>query len=782
MRSIWTGIVGAIAALVLLGPHGSGAFAQRAQSPELGRLIDKGDAERRSGLYEESIQTLERALALAPGTSDVDGEWQARAALALTYEVKGDLRRALELHERNRAFAVRHRDQLGSGPMNREIDSLSAISRIYTLTGNPAKAADVLKEHPVLARPGKERTPDFGRAKHLQQIGINLFLAGKTEEAGKTLAAALAEFEADFTWREKVAPGFWDYESQVEVIRWLQAVRVAQGRTDEALELTERGRARDLAALLAARRAPKASPQGEAAPNLARIRQVAGAQRTTLVVYSILYAYDPGLPLQFSRFDQLPVRDLFIWVIPPGGNTVFRRLSLAQRPESLVDLVRDARASTGVRRPADAPGLAAASGRRPTYPHLRRLHDLLIGPIADLLPADPTQRVTFVPQDVLLLVPFAALQDERGRHLVERHAISTVPSVRVLDLVTAPSHGSRDDAAGVLIVGNPKMPRIRRSRDGPPEILDSLPGTEREATAVARLLKSPALIGEQATKANVLPRMRGAGVVHLATHGLLDEAGRDFHAVALAPDKHDSGLLTAREVRALRLGADLVVLSACDTGRGEITGDGIDGIARSFLAAGARSLVVSLWPVADEATVVLMASFYERLQQGQDKAQALREAMLVTRGRYPDPRRWSAFTLVDAVDASAGLQALLRGDVRAQPGKGGRQDGTDLGPYRYFVFPVPDGARQYRESSLPDGGEVSVFFHTDLGAAQLLAFFRRELTRRGLREDARQTSSTGREFQLVFEGLPRGVVVVQGTGASRGDEGSVSLRVEPRRR
>jgi len=89
-----------------------------------------------------------------------------------------------------------------------------------------------------------------------------------------------------------------------------------------------------------------------------------------------------------------------------------------------------------------------------------------------------------------------------------------------------------------------------------------------------------------------------------------------------------------------------VVLSACDTGLGEVTGDGVVGLSRSLLAAGAQSTVVSLWAVPDAPTAALMKAFYTELWQGQNKAQALRQAMLQTQADYPDPINWAAFVLV----------------------------------------------------------------------------------------------------------------------------------------
>ncbi len=124
-------------------------------------------------------------------------------------------------------------------------------------------------------------------------------------------------------------------------------------------------------------------------------------------------------------------------------------------------------------------------------------------------------------------------------------------------------------------------------------------------------------------------------------------------AIALTPtgekrdrDQPDDGLLTAQEVMQLNLKADLVVLSACNTGRGRITGDGVVGLSRAFLAAGAKNLVASLWAVPDDSTAMLMTEFYQQQQTELDKAVALRQAMLRTLEEHPTPRDWAAFFFI----------------------------------------------------------------------------------------------------------------------------------------
>ncbi len=298
-----------------------------------------------------------------------------------------------------------------------------------------------------------------------------------------------------------------------------------------------------------------------------------------------------------------------------------------------------------------------------TFQYLQRLHRLLIAPIAQHLPTDPNQRVIFIPQRELFFVPFPALQTADGKFLIEKHTITTSPAIQVLQLTKerrekiergrgTASFLSRP--ASILIVGNPTMPKI----GNPPQQLSSLPGAENEAKAIAKLLNASALVGSQASKSAIVAQMQSARLIHLATHGLLDDyRGLGIPgAIALAPDPTPSanalpsippGLLTASEILNLKLQADLVVLSACDTGRGRITGDGVIGLSRSLISAGTPSVLVSLWKVPDDSTSFLMQEFYKNFQKpGTNKAQALRQAMLTTLKQYPEPKDWAAFTLI----------------------------------------------------------------------------------------------------------------------------------------
>jgi len=183
----------------------------------------------------------------------------------------------------------------------------------------------------------------------------------------------------------------------------------------------------------------------------------------------------------------------------------------------------------------------------------------------------------------------------------------------------------------------------------PPETLHPLPGSEAEAKAIASLLNTKPIIGDKATKVYIEKLLPTARLIHLATHGLLDDIKQLGvpGAIALAASGNDNGFLTAGEIYEMKLNAELVVLSACHSGQGKITGDGVVGLSRCLFAAGVPSVIVSLWSVGDDSTQFLMSEFYQNLQNGMNKAQALRQAMLTTIADYSEePQCWAAFTLL----------------------------------------------------------------------------------------------------------------------------------------
>lgn len=495
-------------------------------------------------------------------------------------------------------------------------------------------------------------------------------------------------------------------EQQGYAYRLMQRALIAQNKTEAALAWAERGRARSLVELLVQQAAGETNP---VPPSVEQMRAIARSQRSTLVVYSVLGNTDRILGNEIEAETRLA-----IWTIAPSGAIAFRQLDLSTtNAETVLKPILAVRGA-----------ITSPVGLDPS-PALRQLHDLLITPIADQLPRDPQARVVLILQGPLYLVPFAALEDATGTPLIQRHALSTAPSVQALDVASRHVQPRRPGSA--LVIGNPvDMPALPSGPNRRMEPLDPLPGAESEAEAIARRLGVQPLLNRTATLAAVMGQIRTASVLHFATHGILEfdanlnefglprqqdtrtarEGGvfvsptsvtlsggsmtlsnggsmtigpgggliiqgdvtvnDDAAAVALAgervvqpavpgmlalaPDAGDDGLLRAKDIAALQLQANLVVLSACDTGRGRITGDGVVGLARSFLAAGASTVVASLWKVPDEATQFLMVKFYEELDRNPDKAIALQAAILATRSRYPAPRNWAAFLSIGALE------------------------------------------------------------------------------------------------------------------------------------
>jgi CHAT domain-containing protein len=443
------------------------------------------------------------------------------------------------------------------------------------------------------------------------------------------------------------------FESQRLPYVNLQKVLIAQNKSGAALEISERGRARAFVELLQHRYLPKSATPLQSAPlTLKQIQHIAQTKNTTLVQYSIIYEDSYEDSVVKGRMQRKEIK-FYIWVVKPSGEVVFRQVDLPSQG-SLNELVTGTRMAMGVDRSpfliAHVPGVLQLDKAKQTQ-QLQKLHKLLIEPIADLLPTDPKQNVIFIPQGALFSVPFAALQDQNGTYLIEKHTILTAPSIHVLDLTHQQKLAERGDGKqAALVVGNPSMPLYQDPQD--PQKASQLPplkGAEAEAREIAPLLHTKAITGGQATKAAIKQQMVTANIIHLATHGILDNLSGLSSAIALAPDHPgtpNDGLLTAAEILDMKLHAELVVLSACDTGRGRITGDGVIGLSRSLITAGVPSVIVSLWSVPDAPTAALMTEFYQQLDRSSNKAQALRQAMLTTMKTHPNPVDWAAFTLI----------------------------------------------------------------------------------------------------------------------------------------
>jgi len=227
-----------------------------------------------------------------------------------------------------------------------------------------------------------------------------------------------------------------------------------------------------------------------------------------------------------------------------------------------------------------------------------------------------SEALIVIPHDALHYLPFQALRGPQG-YLIEERAIAYVPSLSVL---MGQLKGKSEETKQVLALGNPDL--------GSP--LMALPGAEIEVNQIRSYYDNAEIyIGKEATKERFLQRAPQSNLVHIAAHAEIDEVDPLFSIIRLARTEKISGSLEAHEVYRTDLRrANLVTLSACDSGLGQVSrGDEIWGFTRAFLSAGASSLMVSLWQVDDESTATLMANFYKNLKT-MTKVEALRQAQL----------------------------------------------------------------------------------------------------------------------------------------------------------
>ena len=280
---------------------------------------------------------------------------------------------------------------------------------------------------------------------------------------------------------------------------------------------------------------------------------------------------------------------------------------------------------------------------QPSAPTLADCYKMIIAPVVDLL-VEP--EIIVVPDRVFFKVPFAALQEENGKYLSESFRIRIVPSLTTLKLI----HDSPADyhsQTGALIVGDPEVGSVLFKERI--EKVSRLPSASEEAEMIGKLLGIQPLLGKQATKQAILESMNSVSLIHIAAHG---DAERGEIVLAPPPainrtPEEEDYLLTMAEISQVRLRAKLVVLSCCYSAKGQIRAEGIVGIARAFLGSGARSVLVALWAIDDEATFQFMSRFYEHLVHGESASESLHQAMKWMRENgYSKVGQWAPFMLI----------------------------------------------------------------------------------------------------------------------------------------
>ena len=626
-------------------------------------LLHLGSAHAALGQLDAALDAHSRALRKIVATGDDREQGHAKLRLGTTYASLDQVEKAIGLQEEALSLLRTAGDRWGEGICLRHLgssqiragDSTAAVSTL-------ANARRVLDEIGDTQGSGEAST----------EMGLAYRNTGHLSLAADHLKAALRKFDA--VWSDLSADqarvAHYDIDETVKCSRLLQNVLICLGLPDAALEAAEAARSRSLEMVLAKQQevrgrwigsggtmmfqeaAPMYGPARSQAVSVHDMQAVAERQQCTIVV--------------FSHVDQT---QLLAWVMRSGGaQPLMKRIDVVSEDTSLTSLIEVTRRAIGARArqgdaasekaivrqiqllddddddatDADGAGGAVADAKTARRTSsldglLQRCHEILITPLG----LADGESLLLLPDRDLYALPFAAMLDANGKYLIERHSLRVAASVGTV--IELEKRAVRRAAASgtALVVGNPSFHGWA----------SQLPGAENEAQRVSGVLTASAgykdgvstMVGAAATKEEVVGAMRDCDVIHLATHGTAD-------GVLLGGASKADGKLSMGEVQGLKLTARLVVLSECDSFRGQLTADGVIGITRAFVAAGAPTLVASLWKVDDIATRVLMERFYERVLKDADAAgdaaAAMQGAMIsMIRDDQWSVLQWAAFVV-----------------------------------------------------------------------------------------------------------------------------------------
>ena len=559
------------------------------------------------------------------------------------------------------ALALNHNDR-GEAAVE-----LAELSQIAVDEKNPAAALEKAAQALPMAR--ESGSPEIiGQA--LVAQGRALELAGRAEEARHTFLEAVSLAEGQRADAPASAAGL-----QGEIEGWMPAYQYAvaheihAGNALDALRLSDRAKARVLLDMLDGGEPgfdAIADPQERVEEQQARDEvsgaRVAAISRPTPASKAALeaalrkedefnlrlYARHPELVLQRTAPPDIQPDDLTaltsdrrtallsyfllpdavtLFVVRAGENGPSVKVFTLAGGDKLDALIRSFRTQIATR---DLDYRVSA----------RALFDALLAPAANALRG--ADRWILSPDGALWDVPFQALIDAQGKHLIETHSVSYAPSLSVLRQLRVKPAAPRPPRTALLAVANPAVKGIA-----------PIPESEREANTIAALYgsgRATVLAGERASAGLFRAGAGEAAIIHIASHAETESNHPLESFLVFAPDKQNAdGSLTARDLLGLHLRADLVVLSACETARGRIgDGDGVMGLGWAALAAGARASVLSQWKVDSAATSDLMIDFHRRLIARNDKADSMRQAALDTM-RSPGrahPFYWAGFIVL----------------------------------------------------------------------------------------------------------------------------------------
>ena len=436
------------------------------------------------------------------------------------------------------------------------------------------------------------------------------------------------------------------FRDQVKTYSLLWISQLRQGKTKEALFTAERGRAQALTDLMESQFGAKSTPSApkETIERITNISSLLSSPTTFLAEAN---------------------ETVHFWVMHKGQECQFMEKkingTLKDMTDKTFEQIRTTEPAKCEDRSLDDPDdetvedlsdrgkdekefISSLAGND----SLRELYDVMIAPISHLI---EDEELIIVPDGSSFLIPYAALLDQNSRYLSERLRIRLAPSLTSLSLLSECPEG-RHSTSGALLVGDPWIQTVRlKSRENRKlKRFPQLPGAVKEIKMIGQILNVEPLIGKNATKEQVLSRLNSVSLVHIAAHGSAKRG-----EILLSPNPGSSEppekkdfLLTMTDVLNAKLDAKLVVLSCCHSGRGKIKAEGVVGIARAFLGAGARSVIASLWAIDDEATLTFMEHFYKHLVKGQSASKSLHEAikMMPESDDFSAVEYWAPFMLI----------------------------------------------------------------------------------------------------------------------------------------
>jgi CHAT domain-containing protein/uncharacterized protein HemY len=657
-------------------------------------LHDLGRIHRFQGNYAQALEHYRKSLALREAIGAKSGFANALNNIGITYRLQGDYAQALEYHQRSLALREAIGDKSGIAI------TLQNMGEVYDKQGAYAKALETASRAATLAR-------ENGANATLWKVR---FIAGAAHRALRESDQARLAFEEAIsiieTLRATVAGGAGEqqrfFESKVSPYHALVDLLTREGRLAEALSVAERAKARVLLDVFQTGRVyvTKAMTEQEKEqerklngqivslntqisretarpqPDQARLTQLKTQLQKVRLDFEAfqtnLYAAHPELRAQRGEARPLKLEEasallpdaasaLLEYVVTDDQTFLFAITKTVGKTAVEVKVYTLPIKRDELMKQTDAFRRQLAGRDLGFRDSARQLYQLLLKPAQHQLRGKTN--LVIAPDDQLWELPFQALMAEDNRYVIEKSAVSYVPSLTVLREMNAKRNRRMAEPAGygLLALGNPTIGRetIERAaltmRD---EKLDPLPEAEQEVKALGQLYggaRSRVYIGAEAREDRLKAEVAQARVLHFATHGILNNGSPMYSHLALAQgNKNEDGLLEAWELLQLDLKADLAVLSACETARGRVgAGEGMIGLSWAMFIAGVPTTVVSQWKVESASTRDLMLGFHRRLRAPAPavkptKAEALRQSALrlMKNPETSHPFYWAGFVLV----------------------------------------------------------------------------------------------------------------------------------------